>query len=73
MSSHASNGAAEATWLWRDVDAESCWQRFRRGDVSRDVMSLLSHVGDHAAEVTEPQCDAGADDHGNVTTSLICI
>jgi hypothetical protein len=22
--SHAGDGAAEATWLWRDVDVESC-------------------------------------------------
>jgi hypothetical protein len=26
VSSHAGDGAAEATWLRRDVGAESCWQ-----------------------------------------------
>jgi hypothetical protein len=24
LSSHARKGAAEVTWLWRDIDAESC-------------------------------------------------
>jgi hypothetical protein len=25
--SYAGDGAAEATWLWRDVTVESCWRR----------------------------------------------
>jgi hypothetical protein len=25
--SHANDGAAEVTWLRRDVDVESCWQQ----------------------------------------------
>jgi hypothetical protein len=24
--SHASDDAAEVTWLWRHVEAESCWR-----------------------------------------------
>jgi hypothetical protein len=27
LPSHASNGTAEATWLWHDIGAESCWQQ----------------------------------------------
>jgi hypothetical protein len=30
LSSHASDGAAEVTLPWRDVDAESCWQQCYR-------------------------------------------
>jgi hypothetical protein len=25
LPSHAGDGAIKVTWLWRDVDAESCW------------------------------------------------
>ena len=32
--------------------SESCWQRCCRDDVGRGMMSLLSHAGDGAAEVT---------------------
>jgi hypothetical protein len=28
--SHSSNDAAEVTWPWRDVDAESCWRQCYR-------------------------------------------
>jgi hypothetical protein len=62
MSSHAGNGAAEATWLWCDVDAESYWRRCcgvmlvmvlsRR--LSRSAMSMSSHASDGAAEATWP-------------------
>jgi hypothetical protein len=27
LSSHTGDDATEATWPWRDVDAESCWGR----------------------------------------------
>jgi hypothetical protein len=26
LPSHAGDGAAEANWLWRNVDVESCWR-----------------------------------------------
>jgi hypothetical protein len=58
MPSHASDGAAEATWLLCDVDAESCWRQCcqvvlvmvlpRR--LGRSAMSMLSHAGDGATE-----------------------
>jgi hypothetical protein len=28
--SHDGDGAIWATWLWRDVEAESCWRRYYR-------------------------------------------
>jgi hypothetical protein len=34
-------------------------------------MSVSSHAGDHAIEVTWPRRDVGVDDHANVTPSLI--
>jgi hypothetical protein len=60
MSSHAGNDAAWATWLQRDVYAESCWQRRCWGDLAVvrcrcEVMLatvLLSHVGVGAVEAT---------------------
>jgi hypothetical protein len=27
LPNHAGDGATEATRLWRDVDAESCWRQ----------------------------------------------
>jgi hypothetical protein len=42
LPSHAGDDATEASWLWRDVAAESCWRWHYRGDVDRDVMSLSS-------------------------------
>jgi hypothetical protein len=30
LSSHASDGAVEATWPQHDVDVESCWQQCYR-------------------------------------------
>jgi hypothetical protein len=34
LPSHASNGAVEVTWLWRNVDAESCWRWYCRGNLA---------------------------------------
>jgi hypothetical protein len=41
--------------------SESCWQRCCRDDVGRGMMSLLSHAGDGAAEVTWLWCDIGVE------------
>jgi hypothetical protein len=49
LPSHASNGAAEATWPQRDVDVKSCWRRCCRVKL---VTVLPSHAGDDAAEAT---------------------
>jgi hypothetical protein len=49
--SHATDGAAEATWLWHDVTVESYWRWHYQDDVGHGTMSLLSHAGDDAAEV----------------------
>jgi hypothetical protein len=48
--SHASDGAAKATWSWHDVAAESCWRWCRGDDFGRGAMSLPSHVGDDTAK-----------------------
>jgi hypothetical protein len=29
LPSHTGDGTAGATWLWHDVDAESCWRQCR--------------------------------------------
>jgi hypothetical protein len=58
MSSHAGDDAVGVTWLWHDVDDESCWRRCYRvmlamalpGRLSRDVMLMSSHTGDSAAK-----------------------
>jgi hypothetical protein len=42
--------AAEETWPWRDVAAESSWRWCYRGNIGRGTMSLLSHAGDGATE-----------------------
>jgi hypothetical protein len=66
--SHAGDGTAEATWLWRDVDAESYWRWHCRGDLAMAqcrrwvmlAMVLPSHAGDGAAEVTWLRRDVDA-------------
>jgi hypothetical protein len=58
--SHASDGAVEMTWPQHNVDAESYWRWYYRGDfaVARYrsrvmlVTLMLSHAGDGAADVT---------------------
>jgi hypothetical protein len=50
LSSLVGYDAAEATWPWRDVAAESSWQWCYQGNIGRGTMSLLSHAGDGAAE-----------------------
>jgi hypothetical protein len=35
------------------------------------ALSVLSHTGNHATEVTWSRRDVSADDHANVTPSLI--
>jgi hypothetical protein len=68
MPTHGGDDAAGATWPRRDVDAESCWQRRYRGDLTVALckcrvmlaMVLSSHVGDSAAGVTWPQRDVDA-------------
>jgi hypothetical protein len=47
LPSHVGGGADEATWSWRVVSAESCWQWHYRGK-----MQMLSQIGDGAAGVT---------------------
>jgi hypothetical protein len=41
--------------------------------LGRDVMSVLSHVGDGAAETTWRWHDVAADDHANVTSIQISM
>jgi hypothetical protein len=50
--SQASDGAAEVTWSWRDVAAESCWRWCYRVDVGHGTMSLSGHASDDATEAT---------------------
>jgi hypothetical protein len=65
LPSHASDGAAEATWPHRDVGAESCWRRRCWGNLAAVrcrgrvtlAMVLLSHASDDTAGATWPQCD----------------
>jgi hypothetical protein len=52
LSSHVGGGAAEATWPWHDVVAESCWRWRCRVNICCGVMSLPSHAGDGVAEST---------------------
>jgi hypothetical protein len=42
LSSHTGDGAAKETWLWRDVDVESCWRQCCRVMM---VMALLMRLG----------------------------
>jgi hypothetical protein len=47
LPSNAGDGGAEATWPWRGVEAESCWQQCCRVCLA---MALSSPLGDGAAE-----------------------
>jgi hypothetical protein len=42
MSSHPGDGAAKATWLWSDVEVESCWRQYYRVILA---MALLGRLG----------------------------
>jgi hypothetical protein len=77
--SHASDGAAEVTGPWCNIDAESCgrWRcrvvlamtLLRRLD--RNAMLMLSHADNGVTEATWPQCDIDA--HANKTPGLIYL
>jgi hypothetical protein len=77
LSSHAGDNVAGVTWLWCDVDAESCWQQRHRdmlpmalpGDLAlarcrcrfMQATLLSSHAGDGAARATSPRRDVDAE------------
>jgi hypothetical protein len=49
LPSHASDGAARATWPQHDIDVESCWRGATKATWSCATV-LLSHADDGAAK-----------------------
>jgi hypothetical protein len=43
LPTNAGDGATEATWLWHDVEAESCWQQCCRILLVTTLPGQLGH------------------------------
>jgi hypothetical protein len=60
LPSHASDGAGEVTWPWRNVSAESMLVMVLLRQLDHGAMLVSSHAANDVAEATWPRCDIGA-------------